>query len=307
MGRHRDGRLKLGKIDYLNVWPVYYAMEHGHTPNPCHIAARTPSELNAMVCRGELDLSAVSSVTYARYPDLFKIIPGLAIACDGPVRSVLLLSQKPLEFLDGEDILLTRHSDTSVVLLKILVEKFWGLLNVRYHRGALSHALSNGSSPTAFLAIGDEALLWSRHAPYPYRYDLAEVWHGWTGLPFVFALWVVRRDVAARAPELVREAARCLWESKSWGLQHLDLLCREGARSGFLDPVALRCYYDTFIFDLHEKAVQGLQLFYGLMADMGDIRACPSLDFWTPEDSKGIGVDRAQGGEGDDKGWAARL
>ncbi|ROQ91059.1 menaquinone biosynthetic enzyme MqnA/MqnD family protein [Desulfosoma caldarium] len=307
MDWHGDGRLRLGKIDYLNVWPVYYAMEHGHTPNPCHITARPPSELNAMMCRGDLDLSAVSSVIYARYPDLFKILPGLAIACDGPVHSVLLLSQKPLEFLAGEDILLTRHSDTSVVLLKILVEKYWALKRVRYHRGALSPALANGSSPAAFLAIGDEALMWSRHARYPYRYDLAAVWHGWTGLPFVFAVWVVRRDVAARAPALVQEVTRCLWESKSWGLRHVDVLCREAARLGILDPIALRRYYDTFTFDLHERALKGLQFFYGLMADMGDIPACPSLDFWTQDDSQGVAVHGAQGGEGDGKKWAARL
>lgn len=298
--------LRLGKIDYLNVWPVYYGMERGHTPNPCRITARCPSELNAMVCRGDLDISAVSSVMYARYPQLFKIIPRLAIACDGPVHSVLLLSRKPIEALEGEDILLTSHSDTSVVLLKVLVEKYWGLRRVRYHRGDLSAALANGSSPTAFLAIGDEALVWGCHPEYPHRWDLAEVWNRWTGLPFVFALWVVRRDVAARAPEAVQEVVRCLWESKAWGLLHLDVLCREAGRLGILDPEGLRRYYQTFSFDLHEKALEGLSLFYGRMVDIGDIASFPLLDMWADPATDTGTVWRGHP-EGENGRWAARL
>jgi chorismate dehydratase len=297
--------LKLGKIDYLNVWPVYYAMEHGFTPNPCRITARCPSELNAMMCRGDLDISAVSSVMYARYPQLFQIVPGLAIACDGPVHSVLLLSKKPMERLQGEDILLTSHSDTSVVLLKVLMERYWHVQGVRYHRGALSAALANGSSPTAFLAIGDEALVWGRHAEYPHRWDLAEVWNRWTGLPFVFALWVVRRDVAAHAPPLVRQVVRCLWESKAWGVRHLDVLCQEAARVGILDSDGLRRYYQTFRFDLDEKAFEGLRLFYRQMVGIGDIAECPLLDVWadfeTDRDSVGGGHSKGENGT-----WAAR-
>lgn len=298
--------LRLGKIDYLNVWPVYYAMEHGHTPNPCCITARCPSELNAMMCRGDLDISAVSSVMYARYPQLFKIIPGLAIACDGPVHSVLLLSKKPMEALEGEDVLLTSHSDTSVVLLRVLVEKYWGLRGVRYHRGALSEALANGSSPTAFLAIGDEALVWATHPEYPYRWDLAEVWNRWTGLPFVFALWVVRRDVAARAPQWVCEVVRCLWESRAWGLRHLDVLCREAGRLGILDAEGLRRYYQTFTFDLHEKALEGLSFFYREMVGIGDIAAFPVLDVFADPVRGGDGAWTGHPG-GESGRWAARL
>lgn len=297
--------LRLGKIDYLNVWPVYYAMEHGFTPNPCRITARCPSELNTMMCRGDLDISAVSSVMYARYPELFKIVPGLAIACDGPVHSVLLLSKKPMEVLEGEDILLTSHSDTSVVLLKVLMERHWRVQGVRYHRGTLSTALANGSSPTAFLAIGDEALVWGRHPEYPHRWDLAEVWNRWTGLPFVFALWVVRRDVAAHAPLQVREAVRCLWESKAWGVHHLDVLCREAARLGILDSEGLQRYYQTFHFDLDAKAFRGLSLFYRQMVSVGDIVQCPPLELWADCEPGGDGVRRGHL-EGEEGRWAAR-
>ncbi len=288
--------LKLGKIDYLNVWPVYYAMEHGFTGNPCRITARCPSELNAMVCRGDLDISAVSSVMYARYPQLFKIVPGLAIACAGPVHSVLLLSKKPMEALEGEDILLTSHSDTSVVLLKVLMERYWRVQGVRYHRGALSTALANGSSPAAFLAIGDEALVWGRHPEYPHRWDLAEVWNRWTGLPFVFALWVVRRDVAAHEPLRVQEVVRCLWESKAWGARHLDVLCREAARLGILDLDGLRRYYQTFRFDLDEKALEGLSLFYRQMVVIGDIAACPQLELWADSETDRDGALKGHSG-----------
>lgn len=306
MDRGENSTLRLGKIDYLNVWPIYYAMEHGYVFNPCRLTARCPSELNSMVCRGDLDISAVSSVMYARHPELFQIVPRLAVACDGPVHSVLLLSQKPLEALDGEDILLTSHSDTSVVLLKVLVEKLWGLKNVRYHRGALGEALANGSSPTAFLAIGDEALVWGRHPRYPYRWDLAQVWKQWTGLPFVFALWVVRRDVVARTPEVVREVVRCLWASKAWGLQHLDVLCREGGRLGILDPAGLQRYFGTFIFDLHEEAMEGLSLFYRHMVGVGDILAVPPLDILAEPDPENDGIQRGHPGRMDGR-WAVKL
>lgn len=298
--------LKLGKIDYLNVWPIYFAMEHGLTPNPCRITARCPSELNVMMCRGDLDVSAVSSVMYARHPQLFTIVPGLAVACDGPVHSVLLLSKKPLEALEGEDILLTSHSDTSVVLLKVLVEKYWGLRGVRYHRRALREALSNGSSPLAFLAIGDEALVWGRHPDYPYRWDLAEVWNTWTGLPFVFALWVVRREVATRAPQLVHEVVRCLWASKAWGLRHLDVLCREAAPLGILDADGLCRYFQTFRYDLQETALAGLSLFYRQMVAVGDIATFPVLDVWAEPETDVESLWKGHP-EGESERWAARL
>ncbi|WP_170920531.1 menaquinone biosynthetic enzyme MqnA/MqnD family protein [Desulfacinum hydrothermale] len=271
--------MKLGKFAFLNVWPIYYALETGRVDHDFEIVAGSPAQLNEKMRRGELDLSPVSSVAYARHPDRMQLLPGIAIACDGPVQSVLLLSRRPVEDLDGQEILLTRQSDTSVVLLKVLMQELLGFRRVRYRRGGLREGLENGAPPTAFLAIGDEALVYRNHPDYPYVWDLAEVWKRWTGLPFVFALWVVRRGRRPVHTQAVGRAVEALWAAKRWGLEHLDVICAQAARTGILDHAGLERYYRTFSFGLNGQTLAGLELFFRHMVRIGDIGQLPPLDF----------------------------
>jgi len=144
-------RLRLGRVRYINCEPVYYALEHGHVRADCDITDGTPAELNERLRAGELDVSVVSVMEPALRPDGYRLLPDLAIACDGPVESVLLVSRRPPEELDGRIVALSRHSLTSVYLVKLLLEKAYRVQPRYSEDDAMADAVAR-------LVIGDDAL-----------------------------------------------------------------------------------------------------------------------------------------------------
>ena len=187
--------LRMGRISYLNVLPVYHPLEAGILPHDFELVSGPPALLNEMMSRGELHVSSCSCFEYARRPERYYLVGDLSIGSRGPVMSVLLLSRLPVEELGGHEILISGESHTSVALLRLLMRDRYKL-DVRFSTGPVTPALRSDNPPTAFLAIGDEALRLRNHPDYPYRLDLAEAWRDWTGLPFIFGLWVVSREAA---------------------------------------------------------------------------------------------------------------
>ena len=116
-------RLRLGRVRYINCEPVYYGLEQGMVAADCEILDGTPAELNGLLRAGDLDVSVISAMEAALRPAAYRLLPDLAIACDGPVESVLLACERPVEELDGLPVSLTRHSLTSVYLVKLLLER----------------------------------------------------------------------------------------------------------------------------------------------------------------------------------------
>ena len=195
---------RLGRIPWINGSPVYGAIDRGLVPIPAEVVSGTASELNDLLAAGELDLSVVSAVEYARNAAAYHLLPDLAISCDGPVRSVKLFSRGPVEQLDQSTVLVTASSRTSVLLLELLCRHRWSvsprLATVRAE--AMDLELVRGLPHQAVLVIGDAALLLAAERRYPVEIDLGAEWKAWTGLPFVFAVWAARRqadqDVARR-------------------------------------------------------------------------------------------------------------
>ncbi|MDR2161878.1 MAG: menaquinone biosynthesis protein, partial [Desulfovibrio sp.] len=201
-GTRRGKEFRLGRIGYLNVLPIYHGLECGAVPHGFELVSGPPAALNALMAKGRLLASSTSSLEYARRPERYFLLPNLAIAGNGPIQSVLLLSRVPLDRLEGRTILASPASHTSVALLRLLLRDFFPLA-VYWRTGAAAGALASSQPPDAFLAIGDEALRLRRHPDYPYRLDLGEAWLRWTGLPFVFGLWVADRSRCAALPREV--------------------------------------------------------------------------------------------------------
>ncbi|MFL5493964.1 MAG: MqnA/MqnD/SBP family protein, partial [Gemmatimonadales bacterium] len=109
--------MRLGRIPWINCYPVYGAVDRGLVPMPAQMVTGTASELNDLLAAGELQVSAVSAVEYARNAAAYHLLPDLAITCDGPVHSVALFSRRPVDALDDCTVLLTASSRTSVLLL----------------------------------------------------------------------------------------------------------------------------------------------------------------------------------------------
>ncbi len=269
--------MRLGRIPWINCYPIYGAVDRGIVSMPAELVSGTASELNDLLAAGELHVSVVSAVEYARSAATYHLLPDIAITSDGPVHSVALFSRKPVEELGSGTVLLTASSRTSALLLELLCRHRWGIrprfATVRAEAGDLS-ALA-GFPHDAVLVIGDAALLLTAQSLYPVRIDLGAEWKAWTGLPFVFAVWAARRDAGQTAVHAIHQR---LLESRAWGLNHLDELARAAASNTGVDEVVCRAYLGDLDYALSYRHLAGLTDFFRRLAQ-DDLVPDGSLSF----------------------------
>mgnify|MGYP000659637186 CR=1 FL=1 len=262
--------MRLGRIPWINCYPIYGAMDRGIVPPPAELVSATASELNDLLAAGELDVSVVSAVEYARNAAAYHLLPDLAISCDGPVHSVKLFARRPVETLDGATVLCAASSRTSVLLLELLSRHVWKVnlrqAQVRAEPGDLD---ALGAFPhEAVLAIGDAALMLGASDRYPVQVDLGEAWREWTGLPFVFAVWAARRQADHAKVQAVHSR---LLESRAWGLAHLDLLADQAWATTGIARQVCRDYLDNLDFGLSYRHLAGLTDFFRRLAADGAV------------------------------------
>ncbi len=263
--------MRIGRIGYINCYPVYAAMDRGVVEGPGDFVTGTPAELNNLLAAGELGVSVVSAVEYARNAKSYHLLSDLAISCDGPVRSVALFSRRDVNELDGATVLVSSSSRTSMHLIELLCGEYWGVtprfVEARAERKDLE---SMKRLPhEAVLVIGDAALILAGQKSYPFRYDLGEIWKMWTGLPFVFAVWAARRDADGAA---VSAAHHALLASRDWGLAHLDELADAAAETTGIEVTVCREYLSGLDYALSYRHLEGLTSFFRRLAARGDLQ-----------------------------------
>ena len=267
--------MRVGRIPYINCYPGYGAIDRKVVPLDAELVDGVPSALNTAMALGKLDVSVISAVEYARDAARFLLLPDLAISCDGPVRSVMLFSRRPAESLDRARVLVSRSSMTSVALLQLMFEQVWRSTPAFVPADAeiADLARSGAEQHDARLIIGDAALLLTSGtsamaADYPSVYDLGVVWKEWTGLPFVFAVWVAQRSTpVARALAIHAQ----LIQSRDWGLAHLDQLAAQAAvATGVVRSKALE-YLSGLDYGLRYEHLAGLTTFFGKLAASGRV------------------------------------
>jgi chorismate dehydratase len=255
--------MRIGRIGYINCAPVYGAIDRGIVALPPRgeLVTGTPAELNDLLVAGELDVSVISAIEYARHAKELVLLPELAISCDGPVRSVALFSRRTVGQLDGRTILVSASSRTSVALLELLCKDVWKIHpNFAEARAEAQDLEALAALPhEAVLVIGDAALKLAAQGVYAHRYDLGQEWKDWTGLPFVFAVWAARRVVS---PAAVQRGHTALLASRTWGLAHLDELAREAAAATGVPRAACLEYLSGLDYALTPKHVTGLTDFF---------------------------------------------
>jgi chorismate dehydratase len=267
--------MRVGRIPYINCYPVYGGIDRGVVTLDAELVDGIPSSLNRLMAKGALDISVISAVEYARDAARYLLLPDLAISCDGPVRSVMLFSRVPAANLSARRVLVTRSSMTSVVLLELLFEHVWEARPSFVPADAEIADLARAEQPEhdARLIIGDAALLLSSGASdlarqYPYAYDLGAVWKQWTGLPFVFAVWVALRTTPVEH-SLALHAQ--LIRSRDWGLAHLgELADQASAATGVSRKSALE-YLSGLDYGLRYEHLAGLTTFFGKLAASGRV------------------------------------
>ena len=271
--------LKIGQIDYANCTPLFQVLRDRFPCSGYEFVTGVPAELNRMLLNGEVDVCPSSSIEYAYHPDRYKILPQLSISSIGAVASVLLFSNVPVEQLDGCKILLSAESATSVNLLKILLGQRFGCSCD--FEVAPPGATVAGSDSAALLLIGDSALRYSSGKSDLFVYDLGEMWYEWTGLPFVFALWLCRVEVAETVK--LRRLAGRLIQAKELVPGCLEQLALSSKEAGWMGKDRLLSYWrDNISYDLDDRAQAGLVLYFTKCFEFGLIEAVPVIDFAAP-------------------------
>ena len=243
-------------VSYLNTWPLVWGFLHGAQKGVFNFRFDLPAHCAAALERGDADIGLVPCAELDRLR--LDFLPELGIACDGPVRSILLISKCP--YKEIRTLAADAVSKTSVALARILLAERFGCpsLDVRPHSPHLDEMLAEGD---AALIIGDPALRLDP-AALPYRtLDLGEEWRAWTGLPMVFAVWAVRRDYLAANPALVREVHQGFLRSRDLALDEVDKVAAQVARWEVFDAAALERYFTTLDFSFGPRQLAGAREF----------------------------------------------
>jgi chorismate dehydratase len=264
--------MRIGRIPYINCYPVYGAIDRGLVRLDAELVDGVPTDLNRKMGAGELDISVVSAVEYAREAERYLLLPDLAISCDGPVRSVMLFSKRAAGELTSRNVIVSRSSMTSVALLELLFENVWHA-RPRFVPGDAEIRdviVEDAGDTDARLVIGDAALvLGSNHRRrYPFVYDLGQTWKEWTGQPFVFAVWVAQRSTDVKEA-LVAHAG--LIASRNWGLAHLSELAEQAHDATGVERRVCAEYLSGLDYGLSYPHLAGLTEFYRRLVERGRI------------------------------------
>ncbi len=268
--------LRIGQIEYANCTPLYYLLKEQFDCGEYEFVSGVPAALNALLADGQIDVCPSSSVEYAFHSESYRILPQLSISSNGPVASVLLFSRVPIEDLDGQSIQLSSESATSVNLLKILMAQRYNC-SCSYAVNSQNIVAALESSP-ALLLIGDAALRTAMVETGLRVYDLGKIWRDWTGLPFVFALWLCRNEVTGD-PHLI-ELSRRLIQAKLLAPLHHERILNHASEASWMPGERLLEYWrDNISYDLDEKNIFGLMTFFQKCYELGLIRSLPVLNF----------------------------
>jgi chorismate dehydratase len=249
--------IRLGRISYVNMAPVFYRL----AANVDEVQG-VPTDLNAKLVTGDLDLAPISSIEYARNASRLRILPRLCVSSEGAVDSIQLVSRRPLEQV--RRVAVTPESATSVVLTKVLLPE--------------ADHVPLGDDADATLLIGDAALKSAFEDPTPH-YDLGRLWLERTGLPMVFAVWAAPEPVT----DGIAELEQALVESVRLARAEPERLAREAsARYGYPAGFLAR-YFEKLRYRFGPRERAGLLTFLELARDVGELDEVPELRFVQPE------------------------
>jgi chorismate dehydratase len=243
--------IRVGCVKYWNARPLIRGW-------PGNVEFDHPSALCQRLAKGELDVALVSSFEFLRNP-IYRIVDEVSISSDGPVYSVVVAHRG--EFSEIEEIELDPASETAVNLLRCLLAEL-GLTAALTSGGCESAGL-----PRARLIIGDQAVTFRQnHAGEFQFWDLGEQWKKLTGLPFVYALWLIRPEV----PDAT-DIAQHLRELRDENLADIPRIVAEAAdkKEAITQKFLDRYYHKYLRFGFEAREKQGLRTFADLCAKHG--------------------------------------
>ena len=272
-------RLRISAISYLNTAPLMWDFEHEPERTKLReqfdLTYTIPSACATSLRDGTADIGIIPAAAYASIPGLL-ILPGVAIAAQNAVRSILLVSHKPLAQV--KSVAMDTSSMTSVALCKVLLERWLG--GSREYTPMAPDLDKMLGACDAALLIGDPALLVDR-SRYVTTLDLAEEWRRSTGKPFVFAFWAVREAAMEHVPPGLN-LSKVFQRSRDHGLEALNIkeIVQEWAPRFSLSKQSVRSYLTENIhYSLDAGCLEGLRFFYESASETGALPKVPELRF----------------------------
>ncbi len=246
--------IRLGRISYVNMAPVFFRLDAD-----VEEVQGVPTDLNARLLAGELDIAPISSIEYARHADRLRLLPRLCVSSEGAVDSIQLVSKLPLDRI--QTVAVTPESATSVVLTKVLLPQ-------------AEHVPLDAPWADAKLLIGDAALKSAFEDPTPHH-DLGRLWQARTGLPMVFAVWACAEPTPAGLTEL----EEALVESVRAARAEPERLAYEASERYGYPAGFLARYFEKLRYRFGPRERAGLYTFLELACDVGELDEIPEFRF----------------------------
>ncbi|MCZ4495613.1 MAG: Menaquinone via futalosine step 3, partial [Thermoleophilia bacterium] len=240
-------------------------------------ASGVPTDVNAAIVAGEIDVACMSSIEYARHADELVLLPSMCVSAEGAVGSIFAIANT--QFEDITDVWVTPQSATSVVLLQLLF-RLRGIQPTVHVLDAPPAEILAAGDRRAVLLIGDDALRARGSAALAKHVfvDLGERWLAETGLPMVYAVWAVRRDAAERAPEAAAALDRLLVASVRRFAAEDDAIDQAAVRFE-IDRHSAGTYFDRLHYDFGINERKGLIRFLRLASEQGQLETVPQPSF----------------------------
>lgn len=267
----------VGHIPFLNCVPCFHFLKESGFAG--RLVSGVPSALNSLLQQRKLDISPSSSFEYAQHWRDYLLLPGHSISSVGKIQSVLLFSPVELSALNGRKIAITGESATSINLLRVLLREFVGLEDVS--DSVPSEPVENLiARQEPALLIGDRALRAAAAQPAGMKiYDLGEVWYQQTGLPFVFALWMIRREALGTYSAQLESLSGQLWQSYEKVMQEPEPIAALHTVATGLNVSQIVDYWHGIDYRLDDEQLEGLQLFFRLCEKHKLLQQAPPVEF----------------------------
>lgn len=236
--------MNISLVSYLNSYPYHFGLLNANDGLYSQLSIVNPAVCAKNFAEGVSDVALVPVGALNDLKDL-QIVKPFCIGADGPVRSVLLVSNKPIA--DIKHISPDSHSRSSNLLLKILCHNHWNV-----HPAFVKH---DDASADARIAIGDKAFELQKN--YKYSFDLSEAWKDMTGLPFVFAVWIAHNSVSDDSLKSLKEALEA-------GIQDPAAAVRHFGSAGLSFDDAVNYLTGNINFRMNAGYEEGLKLFLSL-------------------------------------------
>jgi len=251
--------IRISLVDFLNARPLTWGLLKDAPPD-VSVSRDLPSVCAEKLARGEADAGLIPSIEFQRIPELARI-EGLGIAAESEVRSVLLVSNVSREKI--RSVSLDPASRTSAVLTRLVLKRVYGL-DPEYRERELG--TREDDTADARLVIGDPALKAGLRGRVVL--DLAAEWKSWTGFPFVFAFWAVRRQTWQQGLEHI------FVDAHRFAMENFDAMVEEELSSIAAGSGLSRAMIEDYLrhclhYRLTEADETGLALFYRLAAEEG--------------------------------------